>query len=520
MNWTAAIANGTGRGGAGGGESFLYGADGQVLEERFPEFQYVADIPRVSGTVNWTSEGGAVVNANASYRRTDQRFTETEFRDLLIGVDRGRFFENRYRDWGYELGGDVEFGLVGGRLKLIGLERYTRGRSTTDSIFDFDDERADTGNRFLARAENGERIGRAEYKWDMLGGGWQLDAEAAFNRYEREAQFFDLDSGGEYVEVPLPGSSGGVTEDRYESILTHNRSLADNLTVQIGAGAEHSTLSQTGPQGLTRSFLRPKGSLNLAWQVEEGLDLSLELARRVGQLDFADFLASVSLQQGQENAGNADLVPPQSWEAKLEATHDMGRWGSTNIRLFSRLIEDYIDIIPVEGGRETVGNLDSASIYGIRWNTTLQLDPIGFTGAKLEATLQLENTSLTDPLTGVRRSWSGHQNREVDLNLRHDVPGSDWAWGAGLEYNHTLPFYRLGEYGLNDEGPTYTFAFVEHKDVFGMTANLSVFNLTDGRGRLDRYVFDGYRDRSRLLFRETRDLSVQPIFNLSLSGDF
>ena len=520
LNWTAALGNGTGRGAAGGGEAFYYGPDGSVLEERSPEMKFVGDFPRISGTVNWTSPGGTIVNANASYSRSYQQFTENEYRDLVTGIDRFRLFKNRYRGWDYELGGDVEFGLVGGRLKLIGLERYSRGRSTTDSTLDFDDLRPDTGSRYASRVESGERIARGEFKWDMLGGSWQLDGEAAFNRYSREAQLFDLDQAGEYVEVPLPGSSGGVTEDRYESILTHNRSLTKNLTLQIGGGAEHSTLSQTGPMGLTRSFLRPKGSLNLGWQVEEGLDVSFELARKVGQLEFGDFLASVSLQQGNANAGNADLVPPQSWEAQLEATKDMGKWGSTNVKVFARLIDDYIDIIPVEGGRETVGNLDSASIYGLNWNTTFQLDPIGFRGAKLEATLQLEKTSLTDPLTGEKRSWSYHQDREFDLDLRHDVPGTDWAWGLGLEYNRTRPYYRLGEIGLEDEGPVYTYAFVEHKDVIGMTAKLTVFNLTDGRARLDRYVYEGYRDRSALLFREKRDLSVQPIFNFSLSGDF
>ena len=141
-------------------------------------------------------------------------------------------------------------------------------------------------------------------------------------------------------------------------------------------------------------------------------------------------------------------------------------------------------------------------------------------GAQLELTLELEESDLTDPLTGESRSWGGHQDREIDVLLRHDIPGSKWAWGLGAEYNHTLPYYRLGETGLNDEGPTYTYGFIEHKDVFGMTANLTIFNLTDGRARQDRFVYEGYRDRTALLFRETQDLSVQPIFNFTLSGDF
>ena len=43
---------------------------------------------------------------------------------------------------------------------------------------------------------------------------------------------------------------------------------------------------------------------------------------------------------------------------------------------------------------------------------------------------------------------------EIAEELRHDVPGSNWAWGVGAEYNHTLPYYRLGETGYDYEGPT------------------------------------------------------------------
>lgn len=207
-------------------------------------------------------------------------------------------------------------------------------------------------------------------------------------------------------------------------------------------------------------------------------------------------------------------------QVQLEALKDLGDWGSTELTVFARFIEDYIEFIPVPGVLETRGNIDSATLYGIRWNSTFQLDQIGFNGAQLEVTLELEESELTDPLTGVKRSFGGHQDREIDLELRHDVPGSNWAWGAGLEYNHTLPYFRLGESGFNYEGPTYTYAFIERKDVFGMTAALTVFNLTDGRAIQDRFVYDGYRDRSPLLFRETQDLSVQPIFNFRLTGDF
>ena len=520
LEWTVALANGVGRGAAGGRDAFIYDPDGSVLEQRTIRSQFVGDFPKLSGSVGWTSPGGVEINANASYDRTYQQYREDQFRDLVDGVDRQRDLLNRVRGYGYELGGDVQFGLGPGKLKLIGLERYDRTRARTDSRLIFVDGQPDVGNRFATFSEAGERVGRAEYSWAMLGGDWQVDGEGAFNRLDRSAQLFDLSPDGDFVEIAFPNGTGGVTEDRYESILTHSRTLGKGLTMQVGAGAEFSTLKQTGPGGLTREFWRPKGSANLSWQVEDGFDLSLELRRTVGQLSFGDFLASVSLNQGQQNAGNVELKPQQAWELQLDATKDLGKWGSSELRLYANWIEDYIEFIPVEGGLETRGNIDAARIYGIRWNSTFQLEPLGFKGAQLDITAQAEDTRLNDPLTGVPRALDSRYDRALDMELRHDIPGSDWAWGAGFEYKRWLPFYRLGETGRNYEGPVYSYAFVEHKDVFGMTANLSVFNLTDGRGRQDRYVYDGYRDRSPLLFRETQNLSVQPILTFRLSGDF
>lgn len=520
FEWTVALANGLARGAAGGGESFIFDPDGNVTEIRDIRIRFVGDLPRLSGDVQWTSPGGTVVNANANYQRDYRSLRDNQFRDLVTGVDRFRMFENRDRRYGYELGGDIEFGLGPGLLKLIGLESYTRTRVRSDSVLIYDDGRPDTGSRFASVTGSGERIGRAEYSWTMLGGDWQFDAEAAFNRLDQTAQLFDLDPDGTYIELPFPSGTGGVTEDRYEAILTHSRSLASNLTMQIGAGAENSTIAQTGAGGLTRTFWRPKGSLNLAWVPEDGLDISLAIERTVGQLAFGDFLASVSLNQNQQNAGNVELVPEQSWDLTLEASKALGRWGNTELRLYARRVEDYVEFIPVPGGLETRGNIDSASLYGMRWNSTFQLVPLGFNGAQLDLTIQLEETDLVDPLTGESRNWGGHQDRQIEIELRHDIPGTSWAWGVGANHVHTQRYYRLGEEGFNYEGPTYTFAFIEHKDVFGMTAKFTVFNLTSGSAIQDRFVYAGYRDRTELLFRETQDLSVQPIFNFELSGDF
>jgi hypothetical protein len=56
--------------------------------------------------------------------------------------------------------------------------------------------------------------------------------------------------------------------------------------------------------------------------------------------------------------------------------------------------------------------------------------------------------------------------------------------------------------------------------VFGLTVNLMVFNLTNGRAIYHRTVYNDLRDSSSVLFIEDRDLSVQPIFRLQITGNF
>lgn len=521
LEWTVAVTHNIGRGGAGGGEgTTITDASGAVTERRDVLIRFVGEFPRVAGTLKWDGPGSMVANFNANYNRTYNHFSNDEQRDLVTGVDRLRDFDNHNRGYAYEIGGDVDFALGPGRLKLIGLERFNHNLFRSKSVFIFAGASPSTGNRFTQVSDSGERIGRAEYRWDMLGGSWELDGEAAFNRLDQTAQLFNLNPSGDFVELAFPGGSGGVTEDRYEAILTHSRTLASGLTLQLGLGGEYSKLVQTGAGGLSRPFWRPKGSLSLAWAPHRGTDVSLKLARTVGQLSFGDFLANVNLAQNNANAGNAQLVPPQSWEADLELKQGLGAFGSATFKVYGRWTQDYIDIIPVAGGLESTGNIDSARLYGASVNATINLDPLGWKGAKIDLNAQVEDSNLEDPLTFVHRPFSEHVDYNGEISLRYDIPESDWAMGGGFEWTHAQPYVRLFEVGRDYEGPIYTFAFIENKDVFGLTVNLNMFNLTAGQGIFDRTVYTGLRDRSPVLFRERRRTDISTIFRLQVKGSF
>ncbi|HYD25403.1 MAG TPA: TonB-dependent receptor plug domain-containing protein [Croceibacterium sp.] len=521
LEWSAAYTHGTGRGGAGGGEgAIITDGFGNVLEHRDNLIQFVGEFPRLSTRVKWDGPGSLVANFNANHSRTYTDFSNDETRDLVADVDVFRDFDNDDDGYSYEFGGDVEFPVGPGRLKLIGLESYGRFSGPAISLLIPADGSPPTGSRFDQVRENGEHIGRGEYRWNMLGGSWQLDAEAAFNRYSQVSGLSFLDTSGEFVPIPFPSGTGGVTEDRYEVILNHNRTLGKGLSLQFGAGGEYSKLAQTGPGGLVRTFWRPKGSATLAWTPVQGLDLSLKLARTVGQLSFGDFLASVNLAQDTGNAGNVQLVPQQAWEADFEAKKNLQAWGSATLRLYGRLIEDYIDIIPVAGGESRGNIVGDAKLYGASLNATINLDPLGWKGAKINANGRIEDSNLADPLTGLGRPFSSHNYTGGEFSLRYDVPDSDWALGGGVNWSINRPYVRLFEVGQEYEGPVYSFGFIENKDVFGLTVNLNVFNLSGGQSIFDRTVWTGLRDRTPIEFHERRRNDVSTIYRLTVRGSF
>jgi hypothetical protein len=240
----------------------------------------------------------------------------------------------------------------------------------------------------------------------------------------------------------------------------------------------------------------------------------------VGQLSFGDFLARVDLDQGNGSAGNVNLVPPQSWELNFEAKKDLGAWGTSTLKLYGKRYQDYIEWIPLPGGVESRGNIDKASIYGANWNSTFKLDPLGWKGAKIDADLTWEHSSLRDPLTGETHQFSNEFNRVANVTLRHDIPNTDWAWGAGVNYNHVLPYYRMYEVGINYEGPAYTFVFLENKDVFGLDIRGQIFNATNGHAYFRRTVYDAFRDTGSVIFNENARRKVGLIYSLSVKGKF
>jgi hypothetical protein len=220
----------------------------------------------------------------------------------------------------------------------------------------------------------------------------------AFNKLDQQGELFLLAPSGAFNQIPFPAGTGGVREDRYESLLSYSRPLTGKLTMQLIAGGEYSTISVIGNNANSRTFVRPKGSFTLAWAPQAGLDVSLKLERAVGQLNFGDFLAAVNLNSNNQNDANNELRPDQSWLVEVEATQDFGAWGSATVRTFVRRFEDYITFIPTPGGGEARGNVEWARVMGLELTGTLRLDPLGLEGAKIDVSAVVRDSIYPDPV--------------------------------------------------------------------------------------------------------------------------
>jgi hypothetical protein len=519
LGYTFSLENDAGRGATGGDDYRILSPSGALIERRDQVLSNTFDHARLSAILKYGGNGPIQANLNLAYDPYWSRGSNLQRRVRADGNDNDWDFSNRTSGFKYDVSGDLSLPLGGGRLKLIGLRHFEHAPAIYDQRTDYDSGAAAEGTRYAQDSKVGETIGRLEYRWKGGTSDWTVSLERAGNRLSQTSTLASLQPDGSYTDIPFPQGSGTVVETRYEGIAALSRPLAPNLDVQLAGGAEYSQLDDLGSIEPARHFFRPKGSASLAWRPAAGWDASLKFERKVGQISFYDFLANQDLATNHTNDANPDLVPPQSWELTGEAGRNFGRWGKSRLKLYHYWVEDIVDHIPVGVAGDAVGNLPHATRLSVASVSTIQFDPIGWKGAKLDAEVGFERSRVRDPLTGSERVISNTRDRWAELTLRHDVPGTQLAWGGGLSFEHVGLAYYLDEVNQSWEGP-YTSAFIELKDVRGLKVNLQVFNLNNGRVRFYRTVYAGRRDSAPVRFFERQHQLVGPIFTLTVKGAF
>lgn len=473
---------------SGEGNEITRGPTGQLINQRRLITHSRSDRPRLAASFGNNWQNGDVMNLNAAIEFFESRRSRTFEQQSSTLVPVSERITNREDEWNIELGADYETNTGRGRLKLIAFHRFENSPYRNVAYRRFADG-AMLAERFDQVFDEGESVLRSEYRWAASETDWQVSAEAAYNSLDARSAYFKAVNGGEFEPVAIANATSRVAEKRVQATISYSNSLSSAVSLQALLGAEISWLSQSGPDGLLRRFLRPKGSVGISWTVNPRLAISGRLQRKVGQLSFGDFVASIDLRNGNDNAGNPMLVPPQSWLLEFEAKQSLGDMGSISAKIEAESIVDLVDQIPISPSKEAPGNLQGQSR---RWraemNATFLLDRFGLSGGKLDLSVALQNAQLTDPLTGRRRTFSRLENSSWKLDFRQDIHDSFWAWGALVEDNNRSPYYRLGFVSKSKRSTLLAAAFVENKNIMGFKLRLSLQNIL-GSDELEAETF-------------------------------
>jgi hypothetical protein len=385
-------------------------------------------------------------------------------------------------------------------LELTGLQRYSAEEYTGVS------ESSGDSSTFTADATSGESIGRAilrfrpNDRWSFETGG-----EVAYNF---------LDSATAYEEngvpIPLPSSSVKVEELRGEVFGQATWRPAPTLTVEGGLRVEVSEISQSGDSDLTKSFVYPKPRIQATWTPWTGHQFRVRAEREVGQLDFGDFIASADIDIGQVEGGNPDLEPEKA--TVIEALYERRFWGEGvfDVTVSHAEIEDVVDVIPLAGGFDGVGNIGDGTADFFQLRLTLPTDRLGIPNGRFKTRGSWSSTSVLDPVTGEERRFQGNQAFGCGVSFNQDLMGGRWSWGFdhGCNVDKGRAF-RVREVRAFYAEPEVS-AFAQWKPQPDLTVRVDLGNASNRARGYDRDIYTGPRDTAPLAFREVRRTRMSP----------
>ena len=515
-----------------GPEDFKDGT-GRLVERRRYLGRGGYDEFSIGGAIK-TKTGDVKINTNAKFSLNhgfDRRLGDyTNAAGALIGSEK-LFTDGPITDTAIEVGGDIEFPLAAKlTTKLVAL--YRTGTESTDASIETT-RIGEPVSRFKTRSRSkpSEAVFRAQNDWTgITDHAIQFGAEVAYNRLD--AKFSAASSEGGAVTV-FPASNVLVQETRVEPFLSDVWSISPTWKIEAGAIMEFSTLKLSGDSSARRSFQFIKPRVAATWTLDKTTTMEFRAERQVAQLDFGDFATSVDLGSGnQVDAGNADLVPEQATSLSALVRHKFLERGSIQLRGSYEFVSDTQDLLLITtrdvGGNITarfdgVGNIGNSKRWNGELEVTLPFDwltkPLGVTGLELKYVGHYHDSRVSDPITGLNRRMSYRPLWHQNWNLRHDIAGTGIVWGVSVGAQAASKAYFFNQFRRQQEGSNVS-AFVEYNKFKLGTLKLQVISLTGNKFNRDRFIFDDTRASGVLTQIISRERTLDPRVQLTLSGKF
>ena len=428
------------RGAYGGNDDLIYDASATLIERRvgrlFSDFTSPSSRSRPRSTCRATrspicrSNTGPIGTISGS-RKAPPRRPQTTASATSTQTQRGYMLD---------FNGDYEFALGPGRLKLIGLHHY-RARADLHHPDHPLRKRHRRRRRPLLprRPASVEFILRGEYGWKGGSNDWQVTLERAVNTLDQKGELFLLSPDGEWVEdaVPARHRRGRRTSLRSDSPPSSRPLNRRRSTCRSSAGAEISKLERLDEHDEARKFFRPKGSVSLAWRPSRGLGHQPQ-AQPPGRADQLLRLPRPARPQRRPRECRQPRSRARrkagSWRARQARSSAPGAAPGSSSSITASTTSSTSCRSAMDG--QSIGNLPRATKVGGEFTSHHQLRPDRLDAAPSWTCARQTRSRVKDPLTGESRPISGITDYSGSIDLRHDIPGTDIAWGGDISINH------------------------------------------------------------------------------------
>jgi len=523
------------------GPENIYDGSGNLTEQRDDDNFRDGN----SGQINLnasTSLGETLVRVNSKLAVSNQDGLLTSIRKPLAAdaATRNEYFSDDHASTEFETGFDAERGLspyLFGKGMLL-FYRKNNDRDTSQRVINMETDQSVFYREANSQNATSESIGRLEFDWI----GWidhavQANVELAYNFLDgSQIQVVDSGAGPEFVNVP--GANSRVEEVRWDILLQDTWSLGQ-FVMNYGLGFERSTISQTGDDNQSRSFFYMKPQSQLTWSPSNSQQTRLRVAREVAQLDFNDFISTSVFEDDDLALGNPNLKPETTWIAEISHELRFGEMGVITLTAFNHWISDVQDLLPLTDKYEVPGNIGDGNRRGVELETTVPLEWLGLTGARLDIKARLQDSSVTDPVTGMERVLSGktgfgsssvipfrddtdEYEYVYDIAYRQDFNTARLAWGWDIAERAERILFKVNELDIVDESELEFNAFVETTRWAGLKTRLEAQNILNLAETRDRTLFVDTRN-SAFVDIERRELRARTKgfrLYLTLSGAF
>ena len=439
----------------------------------------------------------------------------------------------------WEIGGDYEYITdTGSRYKILFISNAFTN-STTRERFDLLAGGVEDKNLFLdSNSTTRERIVRGSYTFDMFGGSQDLELGAERAQTILDSKLALGISGipgtpstnvGGLIPVTVSNANSTVEEIRYEPFAIHNWIINPRMSLETSVLYEYSEITQRGDVSKKRDFDFVKPKVDFRYDLTPTWQIRGTIEKIVNQLTFNDFVAASDETDEDSNvqAGNANLRQDWYWNYEISSEYRLPNdVGVVSGRLYYEDWRDAIERLDVTVDEDNLlsanGNIGDGEKYGIDINSSIRMRMINMPNLLISASLNAEDSKITDPFLGIERRMLGSFRGRNNLGFRHDIP--NWNLNYGVNWNNLWDGNR-SRYDIDDielsAGDPFWSAFVEWVSPQNITFRLDALRIVNnGEFCRERLRFVGRISSGILEEIEDQCSTPGPIVSLRVTGTF